>query len=319
MHTILIVKTTSMGDVIQYLPAVTDLRTHFPEARIDWLVEAPFAPLARLHPAVRDVIPVALRSWRRRLLLPSTWKEMFALRTRLATAGYDRVIDAQGLFKSALLARLARAPISGYARGSAREGIATRFYAERFAVSWGRHAIERNRLLTAAALGYVANTAIDYGIHAPEPAAEAWRSNKAYALLFTATARDEKLWPEPNWIALGRALNRKGLICVLPAGNATERARAQRVAQQLPHAELLPPMGLAALASVIERAQCAVGVDTGLSHLAAALGVPIVALYVATEPGANGVAGDASAINLGGAGHCPSVAEVLQKLRAWCG
>jgi heptosyltransferase-1 len=319
MHTILIVKTTSMGDVIQYLPAVTDLRAHFPDARIDWLVEEPFAPLARLHPAVRDVIPIALRRWRRRLLLPSTWREMGALRRRLAGAGYDKVIDAQGLFKSAMLARLGRAPISGYARGSGREAIATHFYSERFEVSWERHAVERNRMLTAAALGYVANTPIDYGIHAPEPRADAWRPKEPYALLFTATARDEKLWPEPNWIELGRALNRKGLMCVLPAGNAVERERAQRIAKQLPHAELVPPMGLDSLSTVIERAQCAVGVDTGLSHLAAALRVPIVAIYVATEPGANGVAGDRTAINLGSTGRSPSVAEVLHELRAWCG
>ncbi len=319
MHTILIVKTTSMGDVIQYLPAVTDLRAHFPDVRIDWLVEEPFAPLARLHPAVRDVIPTALRRWRKRLALPSTWKEMFALRARLASGGYDRVIDAQGLIKSAILARLGHAPISGYARGSAREGAATRFYDARFEVSWERHAVERNRLLTAAAMGYVANSPIDYGIRAPEPKPDAWHPDEPYALLFTATARDEKLWPEPNWVELGRALNRKGLICVLPAGSAVERERAGRIAKQLPHAEVVPPVGLDALATVIERAQCAVGVDTGLSHLAAALRVPIIAIYVATEPGANGVAGDKSAINLGGAGRCPSVAEVLQHLRAWCG
>jgi heptosyltransferase-1 len=318
MHKILIVKTTSMGDVIQYLPAVTDLRAHFPDAQIDWLVEEPFAPLARLHPAIRDVIPVALRRWRRRLFLPSTWKQIITLRKRLGSAGYSHVIDAQGLFKSALLARLGRAPISGYGRGSARETLATRFYDAHFDVSWERHAVERNRLLTAAALGYSINTAVDYGIHAQEPPADAWRPAEPYVLLFTASARAEKLWPEPNWIELGRALNRKGLNCVLPAGNAVERERAQRIAQQLSHAQLVPPMGLDALATIIERAQCAVGVDTGLSHLAAALRAPIVAIYVATEPGANGVAGDRSAINLGGAGHTPSVAEALHHLRLWC-
>lgn len=316
MNSLLIVKTSSMGDVIQYLPAITDLHRHRPELAIDWVVEAPFAPLARLHPAVRRVIPIALRSWRKRLYLPSTWRAFSALKKELA-GEYDQVIDAQGLLKSALVARLAKAPVAGYAKNSAREPIATRFYDQKFQVSWQRHAVERNRLITAAALGYTAEGSPDYGIHAPEPATAAWAPPEPYALLLTATARDEKLWPEPNWIALGRELNRRGLHCVLPAGNAAEVARVERIAAELPHASRVPAMSLDALATVIERAQCAVGVDTGLSHLAAALSTPIAALYVATEPGANGVAGGKSAINLGGKGQCPSVAQVLSALRSW--
>lgn len=316
MNSLLIVKTSSMGDVIQYLPAITDLHRHRPELAIDWVVEAPFAPLARLHPAVRRVIPIALRSWRKRLYLPSTWRAFSALKKELA-GEYDQVIDAQGLLKSALVARLAKAPVAGYAKNSAREPIATRFYDQKFQVSWQRHAVERNRLITAAALGYTAEGSPDYGIHAPEPATTAWAPPEPYALLLTATARDEKLWPEPNWIALGRELNRRGLHCVLPAGNAAEVARVERIAAELPHASRVPAMSLDALATVIERAQCAVGVDTGLSHLAAALSTPIAALYVATEPGANGVAGGKSAINLGGKGQCPSVAQVLSALRSW--
>jgi heptosyltransferase-1 len=316
MNSLLIVKTSSMGDVIQYLPAITDLHRHRPELAIDWVVEAPFAPLARLHPAVRRVIPIALRSWRKRLYLPSTWRAFSALKKELA-GQYDQVIDAQGLLKSALVARLAKAPVAGYAKNSAREPIATRFYDQKFQVSWQRHAVERNRLITAAALGYTAEGKPDYGIHAPEPAADAWTPPEPYALLLTATARDEKLWPEPNWIALGRELNRRGLHCVLPAGNPVEVARAERIAAELPHASRVPAMSLDALASVIERAQCAIGVDTGLSHLAAALSTPIAALYVATEPGANGVAGGKSAVNLGGKGQCPSVAQVLSALRSW--
>lgn len=317
MSSLLIVKTSSMGDVIQYLPAITDLHRHRPELALDWVVEAPFAPLARLHPAVRRVIPIALRSWRSKLYSPATWRAFSNLKRDLAEAGYERVIDAQGLLKSALVARLAKAPVSGYAKSSAREPIATRFYDQCFHVSWQRHAVERNRQITAAALGYAADGEPDYGIHAPEPAPGAWVPPEPYALLLTATARDEKLWPEPNWIALGRELNRRGLHCVLPAGNAAEVARVDRIAAELPHASRVPAMSLDALATVIERAQCAVGVDTGLSHLAAALSTPIVALYVATEPGANGVAGGRSAINLGGRGQCPGVAQVLHALHPW--
>lgn len=317
MSSILIVKTSSMGDVIQYLPAVTDLHRNHPALAIDWVLEAPFAPLARLHPAVRRVIPIALRSWRKRLWSARTWRAYASLRDELREAHYDLVIDAQGLLKSALIARLARAPISGYAKSSAREPIASRFYQQTFPVSWQRHAVERNRLITAAALGYPMEGEADYGIGAPAPAPDAWAPPEPYVLLLTATARAEKLWPEPNWIALGRELNRRGLHCVLPAGNTIEQARADRIAAELPRAVRVPPMPLDGLAGVIERAQCVVGVDTGLSHLAAALAVPVVALYVATEPGANGVAGGKNAINLGGKGQCPSVAQVLQTLRPW--
>jgi len=317
MSATLIVKTSSMGDVIQYLPAVTDLARHRPEIAVDWLVEAPFAPLARLHPAVREIIPVRLRTWRRTLFTRRTRDAISTLIKTLRDARYVRTLDAQGLFKSALLARAARAPIYGLGRGSAREAIATLFYDQSFDVSWDLHAVTRNRTLTAAAFGYPLDTGPDYGIQAPAAAPGAWKVDDAYAVLFTATARDEKLWPESHWIALGKALGERGLRCALPAGNDAERARATRIAASVPSAELVPAMGLAELSRVIADAQLAVGVDTGLSHLAAALRVPIAALYVATEPGANGVAGDASAINLGGTGQCPTPDDVLAALAPW--
>ncbi|GAA5178932.1 lipopolysaccharide heptosyltransferase I [Niveibacterium umoris] len=317
MREILIVKTSSMGDVIQYLPAVTDLHARVPDLAVDWVVEAPFAPLARLHPGVRRVIPVALRSWRKRLLSLSTWREFGTFRDTLKLARYEKVIDAQGLLKSALLARMAGAPVAGYMPDSAREPFATRFYANKYRVSWQMHAVERNRRLTAAVFDYRLDLPLDYGIRAPDPAEDAWRPEEPYSVLLTATSRDEKLWPEPNWIELGRALNRRGLHCVLPAGSDAERTRATRIAAALPHATVAPRMPLDALATLLERAQCVVGVDTGLSHLAAALKVPVVAIYIATEPGANGVAGGRNAINLGGKGQCPGVAQVLQSLAPW--
>ncbi|WP_341677620.1 lipopolysaccharide heptosyltransferase I [Niveibacterium sp. SC-1] len=317
MPATLIVKTSSMGDVIQYLPAVTDLARHRPELAIDWLVEAPFAPLARLHPAVRRVIPVRLRTWRKTLLTRRTRDAIGELLKGLREADYARTLDAQGLFKSALLARAGRAPISGYGRGSAREAIATLFYDQRFDVSWDLHAVTRNRALTAAAFGYDLDGDPDYGVRAPAAAPDSWQISAPYAVLFTATARDEKLWPESHWIALGRALSARGLRCALPAGNDAERTRANRIATAVPGADIVPAMGLAELSRVIADARLAVGVDTGLSHLAAALRVPVVALYVATEPGANGVAGDATAINLGGTGQCPTPDEVLAALTPW--
>ena len=161
---ILLVKTSSLGDVIHNLPVVTDLRTHFPGASIDWVVEEGFADIARLHPGVARVIPVALRRWRKSLLAPATWQEMGAFRTTLKEQSYDLVIDTQGLVKSALITRMARGKRCGYAATAAREPLAARFYDATFEVAKDLHAVLRNRQLAALAAGYEATTAPDYGI-----------------------------------------------------------------------------------------------------------------------------------------------------------
>jgi len=304
---ILLVKTSSLGDVIHNLPVVTDLLAHFPDAAIDWVVEESFAGIARLHPGVRRVIPVALRRWRKSLLAPATWQEIGAFRATLQEQSYDLVIDTQGLLKSALIARMARGRRCGYAAASAREAMAARFYEATFEVPKNLHAVERNRRLTALATGYSVEGTPDYGIAAP-PAPP---PPEPVAMLLTATSRDDKLWPQEHWIALGRALHERGLTCLLPTGSATERERAEQLAQAIPGAIALPPLSLPDLAGQLGVARIVIGVDTGLVHLAAALGRPTLALFCASDPALTGVVACTPALNLGTRGHSPKVDEVL--------
>lgn len=314
MPRILFVKTTSLGDVVHNCPAVTDVARHLPGAVIDWVVEEPFAGVAALHTAVRRVIPVAVRRWRGALLAPSSWGEMAAFRAALRHERYDAIIDSQGLIKSALLASLAVGRRHGFDRASLREPFAARFYDERHPVPSGLHAVERNRRLAAQALGYRLEGACDYGLRAagdpPVPA------RRPYALLLTMTSRADKLWSEERWQALGGALSRRGLHCLLPWGSEEERQRCVRIAAAVPGAEVPRRMAIEELARLARDASCVAGVDTGLAHLAGAFGMPAVGIYCGSDPALTGLYGSPRARNLGGAGHPPEAGEVIGALQA---
>ncbi len=308
---ILLIKTSSMGDVLHNLPIVTDIRNHLPDARIEWAVEESFLSLPALHPGVACALPVALRRWRK-----SWWQfrgEMRDACRQLHSHRYDIVLDTQGLVKSALITRCASALRCGYAWNSAREPLASLFYDRTYSVSKTIHAVERNRQLAGLALGYTPQGAPDYGIRPPASTLP-WLPEKPYVVLLHATSRDDKLWEEPKWIALGKALRSKGLGMVLPWGNAPEKARAERLCSAIPEAICAPRTGLTEAAAMLGRAHAAIGVDTGLSHLSAALGVPTVGIYTATDPGLTGLYAGARAVNLGGKNMSPSVAEVCASL-----
>ncbi len=311
---ILLVKTSSLGDVIHNLPVVSDIRRHLPGAVVDWCVEESFAAIPRLHPGVEEVIPLALRRWRKALFMERTWQEVVTFRRQLQNATYDAVIDTQGLLKSALVASRARGPVSGYAADSAREPLAARFYDRRFSIGKDQHAVVRNRQLAAAALGYLVEGAADYGIEAPVARFD-WLPAQPYVVFLTATSRDDKLWLEAHWTRLGRELHGLGYRAVLPAGSAAERERAIRLAAAIPGAIAAPPLSVSELASLLAESRAAIGVDTGLSHLAVALGTPTVALYVATDPGLTGVLGSGYHCNLGGRSQMPAPDAVLEALR----
>jgi heptosyltransferase I len=308
MSDILFIKTSSLGDVIHHMPALTDACRHLPAARFSWVVEEAFAPLVRLHPAVAEVIPVASRRWRGRLCSPATWCEMAAARRALGVRAYDEIVDSQGLFRTAVMARLARGRRHGYDADSIRERTASPLYNVRHRVARNQHAIARNRALTGLALGYAPDGPIDFGFDRQKLAGAA---DASYGVLLHATARPEKEWPEASWIALGQALRGRAASLVLPWGNETERARSARIAGALADARVPERQPLDAVARLIAGASFVVGVDTGLLHLAAALGVPLTAVFVGSEPGLTGPMGKGPIAIVGAKGQMPTVAEVM--------
>ena len=297
-------KTSSLGDVVHHCPAVSEAARNLPGAEIDWVVEEAFAGVPAMHGSVRRVIPVALRRWRSALWRQSTWSEFAAFRASLALERYDAVIDTQGLVKSAFIARFANGPLHGLDRTSERERLAHLFYRHTHPVQWALHPVDRNRLLTAQALGYAVQGPPEYGlrVEAPEPATQ--------AVFLTMTSRAEKLWAEERWIDLGRSL---GMPVVLPWGTAGERARAERIADAIGTAVVAERMTLAELARLFAQSTRVVGVDTGLTHLAAALGCRTVGIYCGTDPALYGLRA-ARAVSVGANRQPPSVEEVRKEV-----
>jgi heptosyltransferase-1 len=310
-----------MGDVIHNFPVASDLSVRFPDAEIDWLVEEAFAPLVRLHTQVKQAIPAAARRWRKNLFTTSTWREIGELRRRLHARAYDVVIDTQGLLKSALLVACASGRKYGLDWRSSREPIGW-FYDRTFSIPWNRHAVERNRMLAATALDYELSGPANYAIGVPDadrdaliasaPAQLAQTLRGRYVVLLHATSAHNKEWSEDAWSELGRALHARGIATVLPFGTAHEQDRSERLASRIPAALVPPRWPLDQLAALLSGATLVAGVDTGLTHLAAALGRPTLGLYCATDPRATGLYAAARSVNLGGAGTVPSTEQAME-------
>ena len=311
---VLFVKLSSLGDVVHHMPAVTDLARARPGTHVAWAVEEAYAGLVKLHPAVAQAIPVALRSLRRRPLSPALWSRLAATRRELRRGAWDFVVDTQGLLKSAMVARVARSASFGLDRQSARERAAARFYDVKIAVPRALHAVERNRRLVAQVFGYALDGPADYGL-APPAAPPAWAPQGPYTVFLHAASRAAKRWPEDRWVALGQAANEAGLDVVLPGGSEDERASAARIAGKLARAMAAPAMDLAQAAALLAHSRCVAGVDTGLTHLAAALAVPTVGIYCSTRPELTGLHAP-NAVNVGGADGAPAVEEVLGAFNA---
>jgi heptosyltransferase-1 len=283
---VLLVKMSSLGDVVHALPAMTDAAKARPALRFDWVVEEAFVPIARLHPAVRDVYPIALRRWR-----GAPWQsrvEWHAFRDAMRSRHYDVVLDAQGLLKSAIVSANARGERVGLDGRSAREPLASVAYSRALRVPWGQHAIIRLRQLFAQALDYplpedATSSAPDFGTRAPSlPTADAGMSGR-YLLLLHGTTWDNKQWPLAHWRTLcARAAAAGWPVRVAHAG-AGERARAQAIVDGCVGAALLPPSTLEELLPWLAHAAAVVSVDSGLGHLAAAFAVPTLMLYGPTD------------------------------------
>ena len=290
---ILIVKLSSLGDVVHAMPAVQDIRQAFPQARIDWVVERGFVALVRRCKGVHRVIPCELRRWRKDLFSPQTRQAWQAFKTDLQQDEYDAVIDLQGLSKSALVSWLAR-----LAKGGKRYGMAnqtdgssfeapTRWVADVAITLPARsHAVTRARQLCAQALGYKIPTLISFGLLAhinkalPATKNVAFRTGlKGIVALVHGTSRADKQWPLAHWRTLAQRLNAAGFGVALPHGGADEEACAHQIALDLPHAQVWPLLALDALTDTLGNCAGVIGVDSGLSHIAVALNLPHVQIY----------------------------------------
>ncbi|WP_252178053.1 lipopolysaccharide heptosyltransferase I [Endozoicomonas sp. 4G] len=290
---VLIVKTTSMGDVIHTLPALTDAAAAIPDIQFDWVVEEGFAEIPRWHPAVDKVIPVAVRRWRKSILNTVRSGEWHRFRKDLKARKYDAVIDAQGLLKSALITRMAKGPNFGLDKNSAREPVAAKLYDFPKTVNWEQHAVERVRQLFAKSLNYPLPEQPGQFLLDQSRFDDDLIKNKSYVVFIHGTTWPTKHWPETYWCQLAQKVQAAGMHIVIPWGSEKEKERANCIAKSSDHIEVLPRLGLGGIAGVIANAKAAVAVDTGLGHLTAALETPAVSLYGPTRPERVGAYGSA--------------------------
>jgi len=316
---ILLVKMSSMGDIIHNMPLVHDIKQHYPEAIIDWGVEEAFVELARLNPLVNQVIPVGMRRWKKVLFSKNTWLEFFKFKKNLQQFHYDAILDTQGLIKSAFIAKLARGASFGQDTNTAREGLAGYLVHHPLDIPRNLHAIARNRLIGALALNYAVddnNIHYDMQFNAEvDPHLAALLPDNCI-MLFHSSARDAKHWPNEHWIALGQNLNAQGYALALPWGSVPEKLRAETIANSLKNALVLPKLSIIQLASLMRHTQACIGLDTGLTHIAVALNIPTLAIFTDTYLWQAGAAPSPQgcAITIGGKPALPSAVDCISAL-----
>ena len=303
---VLLIKMSSMGDVIHTLPAITDAARTIQNLQLDWVVEENFCEVPRWHPAVRKVIPVALRRWRKhplKTLQSEDWKQF---RQTIKAEHYDCILDAQGLFKSAFVARMAQGKTSGFDFKSAREPLVALFYHQRYFVSKNQHAVERTRHLFAQALHYgdVKSDAAyfkhnefhralatgDFGLARARFGAR--NTEQPFVLFLHGTTRGPKHWPDEHWIQLCKLVTDAGYRVQVPWFTAEENARAEKIASVSRLASVRPRTDLSGMATTLAQSSAFVAVDTGLGHLGAALDIPGISLYGPTSPARIGAYGE---------------------------
>lgn len=287
---VLIIKMSSMGDVIHTLPALTDAGRAIKDIQFDWVVEENFQEIPRWHPLVRDTFPIALRRWRKNIFSAQTRREWKAFKDKVRENKYDLIIDAQGLLKSALVSRMVKGTRVGLDYHSAREPLASFFYQRKYLVKKKQHAVTRLRQLFSQALGYSLPESVpDYGVD--RNSFRGMNSQENYLVFLHGTTWQTKHWPEEYWMTLATMAAQNGYRIKLPWGNANEQERAQRIAANCDAVEVLPKSSLREMAGILASAKAVVAVDTGLCHLAAALDVPTISLYGPTNSKLTGALG----------------------------
>ena len=285
MH-VLVVKTSSMGDVIHTLPAIEDAAKAIPGIKFDWLIEEGFQEIPAWHDSVDKVIPIALRRWRKSWLKAFLSGEIKRFLKRVREKKYDLIIDAQGLLKSALPAKFARGTLIGFDKASAREGIAVKFYDRNLTVDKSLHAIERVRRLFARSLGYEYQDtlpSVKLNLNSAE-------EDKKGVLFLHGTTWPSKHWPDVSWLELGKLLKEEGEAIYLPWATDQEKDRAEWLGKEL-NISVLPKLSLTEIAELMLKVKAVVGVDTGLTHLAALLDVRSIGIYGSTDVGLTGAMG----------------------------
>lgn len=318
---ILLVRVSSLGDVLHNLPMVADLLRCHPGATIDWVVEEGYVSLVRLNPQVRKIIPWALRRWRKSLGQAATRAEIKGFFRTLREEEYDYVFDTQGLLKTGIIMGAARVRKGGRkvglangSEGSGYEGVSRIFHTDSIPLSPRTHAVARGRLVAGAALDYAIDTPPDFGLPAPDPSNRpAFLPQEDYAVFFHGTARAAKKWADANWIALGKAL--APMPVLLPWGSAAERQDAETLAAGIPNARVLPKLSMMDAVTLAQHARLAVGVDTGLTHIAAAFVRPTIEIYCDSPKWKTEGNWSERIVNLGELGAPPSSEEVVASAR----
>lgn len=290
---VLIVKVSSLGDVLHTLPAVTDAKRAKRDLVFDWVVEESFTEIPAWHPAVDKVIPVAIRRWRKNWL--KTWldSEVGNFRRDLQEVHYDLVLDAQGLIKSGIISRMSKGLTIGLSDSTIKEPLATLFYNKVYSVPWSQHAVDRIRELFSRALQYKYDSnSVDYGIDWRRIGIDPAAPKKRQLVFLHGTTWRSKFWPDNYWRQLALIAAGDGYDILLPWGSEEEKRRAEFIAADNPRVVILPRQNITGLAMQLASSAGAIAVDTGLGHLAAALAVPTVSLYGATNPGLSGTFGD---------------------------
>lgn len=307
------------------MPMVADILRRYPDAKIDWVVEEAYVSLVRLNRGVRNVIPFALRRWRKTLSSAQTRAEIGSFYHALRRQAYDLVFDTQGLFKTGVVMRMARLTPGGKrvglangTEGSGYEGISRLFHTQSVPVGHRTHAVARARLVAAAAFDYALDSPADFDMQAPQGDPD-WLPATPYAVFFHGTARAAKQWAPAHWVALAQLLAARGLPVLLPWGSAEEQIAAQQLAAQMPNARVLPKLPMMDAVLLAQRAALAVGVDTGLTHIAAAFNRPTIELYCDSPRWKTEGNWSPNIINLGDLGEAPAVAQVAAALATLLG